>query len=207
VEDYVIYTIGHKLVIDEALELAEKVLILVGSSQESKTLRNPFDADFRINLIKKVYQNNKNIQIEKLDDLTNEYNITYEWGQYVKDNTQKYTGRYADLIISGNDEMRKGWFSEEQMKNTTEVLIDRRQINISASELRGYILLNDKSNWIKYVPKEIYNDFDTIKQKLLEVKEYKEILNKIEDNKTIENFKQVYKIYEEKDKNEKLKNI
>ena len=72
--------------------------------------------------------------------------------------------------------------------------------------MRGYLLLRDKENWKKYVPEEIIDDFEQIKNKLLEVKEYKEILEKIKNEKTIENFKNIYKKYEEKDKKEKLKN-
>lgn len=103
---------GHKLIIDTGIELCEKVLLLIGSSQESHTLRNPFIADFREELIKKVYGDNQNIKIAKLQDLTNEYDITHDWGQYVIDKTIEYEGNKADLIITGNDEMRKGWFSD-----------------------------------------------------------------------------------------------
>jgi nicotinamide-nucleotide adenylyltransferase len=205
VEGFAIYIIGHKLIIDKAQELSKQVLILVGSASESHTLRNPFTSDFRIELLKKVY-NNKNIRIEKLNDMTNEYDISYEWGEYVIDNVKKHEGKFADIIVTGNDDLRKGWFSKEQMKNTKEILIDRKKLDISATELRGYLLLRDKENWKKYVPEEIIDDFEQIKNKLLEVKEYKEILEKIKNEKTIENFKNIYKKYEEKDKKEKLKN-
>ena len=138
--------------------------------------------------------------------MTNEYDISYEWGEYVIDNVKKHEGKFADIIVTGNDDLRKGWFSKEQMKNTKEILIDRKKLDISATELRGYLLLRDKENWKKYVPEEIIDDFEQIKNKLLEVKEYKEILEKIKNEKTIENFKNIYKKYEEKDKKEKLKN-
>lgn len=204
-EDFVTYIIGHKLIIDKAMSLSERVLILVGSAGESHTLRNPFTSDFRIELLKKVYSNSK-IKIEKLNDMTNEYDISYEWGEYVINNVKKYEGRFADIIVTGNDDLRKGWFSEEQMKNTKEILVDRKILDISATELRGYVVLNDKENWKKYVPNEIVSDFKKIRESLLEVKEYKEILNKLKDDKTIENFKKIYKEYEEKDKKEKMKN-
>lgn len=202
-EDFVTYIIGHKLIIDKAMSLSERVLILVGSAGESHTLRNPFTSDFRIELLKKVYDSPK---IEKLNDMTNEYDISYEWGEYVINNVKKHEGRFADIIVTGNDDLRKGWFSEEQMKNTKEILVDRKILDISATELRGYLVLNDKENWKKYVPIEIVSDFEKIREKLLEVKEYKEILEKLKADKTIENFKKIYKEYEEKDKKEKMKN-
>lgn len=71
---------GHKLIIDESIKLCNRTIILLGSSQESNTLRNPFTADFRIELIKKVYKDSKNIEIVKLPDLTNELDLTQEWG-------------------------------------------------------------------------------------------------------------------------------
>lgn len=139
--------------------------------------------------------------------MTNEYDISYEWGQYVIDNVKKHEGKFADLIVTGNDDLRKGWFSEEQMKNTTEILIDRKKLDISATELRGYLLLDDKKTWEKYVPKEIKDDFENIRAELLKTKEYKEIEEKIQKDKTITKFKEVYKEYEEKDKLAKIKNI
>lgn len=138
--------------------------------------------------------------------MTNEYDISYEWGKYVIDNVKKYEGKFSDLIVTGNDDLRKGWFSEEQMKNTTEILVDRKKLDISATELRGYLLLNDKQTWEKYVPKEITDDFENIRKELLKVKEYREIEEKIKENKTIAKFKEIYKEYEEKDKLAKIKN-
>ena len=198
---------GHKLIIDTGTELCEKVLLLIGSSQESHTLRNPFTADFREELIKKVYEDNPNIKIAKLQDLTNEYDITHDWGQYVIDKTIEYAGNKADLIITGNDEMRKGWFSEEQMKGVTELSIDREKIKISATELRGYILLNNKEEWKKYIPKEIITEFEEIRHHLLEVEIYQKILKEIGEDKTIEKFRKVYEKYEIDDRERKIRNI
>ncbi len=197
---------GHQLIINKSIELCKKTLIFVGSSQESKTLRNPFSADLRVELIKKVY-NTPEVEIEKLEDMTNEFDVTDKWGQYVIDKTIEYEGRFADLIVSGNDEIRKDWFSEEQMKGVDEILIDRNEINISATELRGYILLNDKESWSKFVPEQIIEDFEKIRNELIEVQIYKKILDEIGNNKTIENYKTIYEKYEKEDRKQKIKNI
>ncbi len=197
---------GHQLIIDKSIELCKKTLVLVGSSQESKTLRNPFSADLRIELIKKVY-NTPEVEIEKLVDMTNEFDVTAKWGQYVIDKTIEYEGRFADLIVSGNDEIRKDWFSEEQMRGVDELLVDRNEINISATELRGYILLNDKESWSKFVPEQIIEDFEKIRKELLEVPVYQKILEEIGQDKTIENYKKIYEKYEKEDKKQKIENI
>ena len=183
---------GHELIINKSIELCEKTLILVGSSQESHTLRNPFTSQYRIKLIKKIY-NKPTIEIKELEDMTNEFDINTTWGQYVIDKT-------IDLIISGNDEMRTKWFSKEQLRGVKELLIDRNTFNISATELRGYILINDKQEWEKYVPKEITEEFEEIREKLLEVPIYKKILQEMPKKYSIENYLKIYKKYEEEDK-------
>lgn len=197
---------GHQLIIEKSLEDCEKTIILVGSAQEEGTLRNPFSADFRINLIKKIYDN-PNIKIQKLNDMTNEYDITDKWGRYVIDKTIEYEGRFADAIISGNDESRKDWFSKEQIKNVKEILVDRNHFRISATTLRGYLLINNKEEWSKYVPNPIIEDFDKIRDKLLTVPIYQKILEEMKDNISIENYEKIYKKYENEDKKMKIKNI
>lgn len=47
---------GHKKVIDRALELAEHVVILVGSSYEARSYRNPFSFDERKEMILSTYR-------------------------------------------------------------------------------------------------------------------------------------------------------
>ena len=49
------FHIGHKEVIDKALTLAEKVIVLVGSSNQPRTIKNPFNFDERRNMILDAY--------------------------------------------------------------------------------------------------------------------------------------------------------
>jgi len=198
---------GHKMIIDKSLEICDRTLVFVGSAQESGTLRNPFSADFRIDLLRKIYSENRKLRIEKLDDMTNEYDINSLWGQYVIDKTIECEGRKADAIISGNDESRKDWFSAGQMKNVKEVLLDRRMISISATKLRGYILIGDLRAWKRYVPNEIIPEFDRVREELLKSKIYSLILDEMGENLSIENYEKIYSIYEKEDKKIKMSNI
>ncbi|MEK7358233.1 MAG: adenylyltransferase/cytidyltransferase family protein, partial [Bdellovibrionota bacterium] len=43
---------GHQELIESALTLAEKVVIVVGSAGAARNLRNPFTADERIEMMK-----------------------------------------------------------------------------------------------------------------------------------------------------------
>ena len=60
---------GHKYIIDISRNLSKETLILIGSSQESGTLRNPFSAELRKKLIEKIYENDDSIRVEFLEDM------------------------------------------------------------------------------------------------------------------------------------------
>jgi bifunctional NMN adenylyltransferase/nudix hydrolase len=68
------FHIGHKEVVDRALGLSEKVLMLVGSSGRSRTVRNPWTFDEREKMIRAVYPDTTNLSIEPINDHT--YNDT-----------------------------------------------------------------------------------------------------------------------------------
>lgn len=194
---------GHKYIIDISRNLSKQTLILIGSSQESGTLRNPFSAELRKKLIEKIYENDDSIRVEFLEDMTNEYDINYEWGRYILQNVKKLTGKKPNLMIHGNDESRKGWFDEKDIEDVSEMIITRKDIEISATKLRGYILIGNKEKWSEFVPKEIHNMFDEIRQELLAIPVYKKIYDNISSNLTLDNFYGVYNKLEQEDKNKK----
>ena len=93
------------------------------------------------------------------------------------------------------------------MKNVKEVLLDRRTISISATKLRGYILIGDLRAWKRYVPNEIIPEFDRVREELLKSKIYSLILDEMGENLSIENYEKIYSIYEKEDKKIKMSNI
>ena len=99
------------------------------------------------------------------------------------------------------------FMKEIKDKNVKEILVDRRKLSISATLLRGYILINDKKEYMKYVPKEIIPEFDRIRRELLKSDIYSLILEEMGENLNIENFKKIYNIYEKEDKKIKMSNI
>ena len=46
---------GHQSLVDAGLQLCDRVLILIGSAQESGTERNPYNISTRIDVIRSVY--------------------------------------------------------------------------------------------------------------------------------------------------------
>ena len=77
---------GHQKLVDIGLSVAERVLVFVSSSDKKDTIRNPYDFKYRISLIEKIYSkeiSEGRVIIKPLNDLTNENDLTYKWGEYV----------------------------------------------------------------------------------------------------------------------------
>lgn len=147
-------------------------MVLVGSAQESGTLRNPFKVETRKKAIHAIYQQ-EDVIIGELDDMTNENDICFEWGKYILDTVKKKYNLEPDLMVYGKDESRKGWFSEEDSKKFSEVIVARDKIEISATQLRKYLREDKKEEWQKYVPEEIWDMYGELREELLEIECYK----------------------------------
>lgn len=195
--------IGHEMLINESIKVSKETLVLLGSAQEEGTLRNPFKFDTRKRLVEKIY-NDDSIIVLGLNDMSHEHDISFKWGRYILDNVYSLTGKRPDLFVYGNDESRQGWFSDEDKKGIDEMIISRDIIKISATNLRGLILIGKKDEWVKYVSKNIHDEFDALREELLNISVYKEIYDKIKDELTLEKFLEVYKVYEKIDKENKL---
>ena len=159
---------GHIMLIELSRKISKKTLILIGSSDKSATLRNPYSANLRQNLINKIYGHEADVIIKKLDDLTDETDITFDWGRYLLKNAEDILGAKPDLMIYGKDESRKGWFAPEDIKNISELVLSREKINISATKLREYLVKNEFEKWCEY--------FDFLREELLKIEEYKSML-------------------------------
>lgn len=163
---------GHVEIIEMARKVCQKTLILICSAQESGTLRNPFKIETRKEVIQKIYQA-EDVIIGDLADMTNENDICFEWGKYILENVEKMYGKMPDLMVYGKDESRKGWFSEEDSKNFSEIIVARNKIEISATKLREYMAQNEKGKWKKYVPEQIWDMYDVLREELLQIGYYK----------------------------------
>ena len=151
---------GHELIIDTALNNCDKVLIFIGSSDKENTFDNPFNYEFRKEIIKKVYPND-NIIIAPLPDL-GVGNVPL-WGKYVIDNAIKIIGM-PDCIIYGKEDKCETWY--KNYKNLKYIRVDRNDIDISSTKLKQIILNDDYDSYLKYVNPKINNYYKVIKEKL-----------------------------------------
>lgn len=164
---------GHKMLVDMAKKISKKVLILIGSSQEFGTIRNPYKVELRKELIENIYEEDENIIIATLKDLTNENDISFEWGDYLLKEASKIAGMKPDLMIYGKDESRNGWFRKDAVKDITEIVVSREKIKISATRLRKLLVLDNFEEWSKYVPEELHKYYSRLRENLLEINAYK----------------------------------
>jgi bifunctional NMN adenylyltransferase/nudix hydrolase len=172
--------IGHEHVINKALQMVDKLLILVGSAQESGTIRNPLVVESRIDLIREIYKNNPNVLIYHIEDLTHENDHSTAWGRYVLERVVNIADKNnirinPDVMIYGNDEVRQGWFDPKDIEKISQIIINRGEVNISATELRKFMAEKNFYKWREYVNPAIHPKFNIIRDELLEIPFYKEM--------------------------------
>jgi len=199
--------IGHLSLFEAAMSLCKRTLILVGSAQEFGTLRNPYRVGTRIDVIKESFPSihEGKLMVRGLNDLTNEFDITSDWGKYVKSEVEHHMHKFANLMVYGNDEFRSSWFAPEDLVGTAELILPRSTIPISGTMIRGMLLIDDEKSWQNYTPQLIHDMYGRLRRELMDVPVYKEIYDHIRKGElTLEHFMRVYKKYEEEDKKVKL---
>ena len=195
---------GHNKLINESLKRCKRTLVLVGSAQESGTLRNPLNLSFRTQLIRKCYPGltDQALMIRGINDLKNELNNDFSWGEYVKTKVINYIGDFTDLIIYGNDTVKRTWFNPSEIPETYELFVPRD--DISGTYVRGLIVINDEAEWKKVTIPFIHDMYNEIRDKIMSVPVYQKIYAQIESDPTIENFLEIYKKFEKEDYLRKL---
>ena len=174
------FHIGHKSLVENAYKLCDRVLILVGSAQESGTLRNPYLPSTRIDVIREIFGvDNNNLIVKELNDLTNENDINADWGRYVLKYVKKYIRKAPSLMVYGNDEFRSKWFDPNDITDTAELVIPRSRIPISATKLREALVKDDFEYWSKFVDDKTHKMYDRLRCELLATEPYREIYEKM----------------------------
>lgn len=158
---------GHEHMIRSALDICDTVLVFIGSAQEEKTQNNPFSYMRRLYILKKVF--NKEIRarrliIHPLSDIGVGNNT--KWGEYVLKTARETYGINPTIMISGKEERRETWFSDEMIE-----LFIPKVYEISATALRLAMLRDDRELWKKYVPMEIWDDYDDLRRQLIAAQE------------------------------------
>ena len=132
---------AHLEVIKNILDENDKIVIAIGSSQESNTKENPFSAAERRQMIDAVMKANKikNYEIAEIPDFFDDG----KWFGYIKENIKGIDAAYSGNNVVLNCLKSRG-FSVKKIK-----LID----DLNSTKIREKIAKG--TDWQKDVPKEI----------------------------------------------------
>ena len=93
-------------------------------------------------------------------------------GRYVLANADRYIFKNPDVMIYGNDESRSGWFDKADLKYTTELIINRSELPISATMLRQFMVEDNRRAWMDCVNPKLHKMYDELRRELLTVPFY-----------------------------------
>lgn len=170
---------GHQRLVETGLMLCDRVLVLVGSAQECGTEWNPLSVQTRIEMVRAVYDTDR-IMVYALSDMTDENDIRPEWGRYLLGNVDRYLYKSPELMLYGNDESRSRWFDMEDIKDTSEFIINRGSLPISATMLRQMMVLDDRKGWMRWVDPRLHKMYDRLRAELMSVPYYQELRKELE---------------------------
>lgn len=135
---------GHEQLINLGLEMCERFVVLIGSSNESRTKDNPFTFEERKEMIKTIYGDK--VEIYPIVNIGIGY--VPEWGNYLMNTIKFNCGEHPDFTVCGTEEGRS-----EYLKNfeISQFIVSRDLIKTSATNCRDKLLrdgycfdLNDK---------------------------------------------------------------
>ncbi|WP_367111257.1 bifunctional nicotinamide-nucleotide adenylyltransferase/Nudix hydroxylase [uncultured Psychrobacter sp.] len=130
---------GHKAVVDEALKRADNVIMLIGSANLPRSLRNPFSVEERTAMIKNAYSKEDAARIHcvGLDDAL--YNDT-RWLKYVQAGVRSVTNDLnADIGLIGHSKDSSSYYLS-LFPNWASVSVPNYH-NLSATPIRDSYLM------------------------------------------------------------------
>ena len=142
---------GHVQLFKEAMKLGEKLLIGIGSSNESRTNRNPFTAQERKVMVSSVLDNlEADYSIYEISDINDPPNYPVHVEKIVFEMNMSDT-----IILSGNP------YTYDCFEKLKYNVIKLQSAGpICASVLRQMII--DNGDWQKHVPKSTVEVMDEI---------------------------------------------
>ena len=155
--------LGHIEMIEKAREICEKIIILVGSSQEAGTEKNPFSYEERRDMLKAVFPDD-NISVFPLPDAGFGNHIL--WGEYILNRVKEYTGTLPDLMITGREERREGWFSGPNGMNVAELAVPK-SVPLSATQMREWLIHGDKEKWSEATAPALRERYSALRETVL----------------------------------------
>ena len=158
--------LGHVDMIRKAQALADRVGLLVGSSQEAGTAKNPLSYAGREEALRAVFGDT--VEIRPLPDIGVGNNST--WGDYVLTRVETEFGRLPDLLVTGREGRRVDWFSGPRGRGIAELYVPKT-IEISATEMRAFLEADDRVSWQQYAPEPLHPLYPMLRAAVLVAKD------------------------------------
>lgn len=158
--------LGHELMINKAVELCDRVGVLIGSSQEARTYKNPFSFEERRKMLQTVFGNV--LEIRPLPDIG--VGNVAAWGDYVLNTVKEDYGMLPDLLVSGKEARRSNWLDGADGQNVSELYVPK-SIDISATKMRDYFISNDIQTWKSFTNPKLWDSYDEMREIVLSAKD------------------------------------
>ena len=139
-------TLGHLDIIRKSERIFDKIIIAIGENNSKKSF---FPAEKKIQMIKKIFQGNKNISIKKYKTLTVEF---------CKSNNAQFIIRGLRNSLDFETERQLALMNEELEKSITTIFVPcNKAYTIISSSLVKEVIKN-KGNFEKFIPREIISE-------------------------------------------------
>lgn len=159
------FHIGHYSVLERALAECEKVIVILGSAQESRVPHNPLTSAERQSLIEASFPYDKNrlifIPVKDRSTVVNDKS----WGEYLFDIIMQNGYALPEVVYEGKEAIRTHWYDTLTID---VVQLSRTTLPISGTQLRE-MLLTDNNSWRAYCPWGVESYYENLKEILEDV--------------------------------------
>jgi bifunctional NMN adenylyltransferase/nudix hydrolase len=158
------FHVAHQKTIEHGLEIADNVLILVGSAGGPRTIKNPWTYDERAEMIHMTNNQSERVHTLPLRDYTYDDN---KWirkvGEAVNDIVHVHNLDQDKIAIVGNDKDHSSFYLNyfPQWKFIEEPLFPPHGDSIDATKIRRLMFTGDIEFTRGVLPYEVYNAFVT----------------------------------------------
>ena len=164
---------GHLHLIQTALAIADRVIVLLGSAQEQGTVRNPFSVTTRDKMIHAIFPH---VIVEPIHDLNVMAQVNRDWGFHVLNTCKQFTRKIPNVIIFGGEPSNSNWFSchpdlEYESRFMTEVIVSRHLYGLSGTMMREFLFNDDFEKWKDASHPKLHKHYDELRAELLNAKE------------------------------------
>lgn len=157
---------GHESIVFKMLEECERIIIAIGSAQESGTKVNPFRYEYRRLMIQKVFPEYfDRITILGVTDRVNPSDDE-SWGEYLLNTIYQNTGIKPEAVYQGIENKHDHWFDSSDIYI---VNINREVIKVSATDIRKTIIEDNFEDFKALMPEILYSEFKNLRKILKDV--------------------------------------